>query len=185
MGKVWLLLLSSYSIIIFIWGRINSYRFFSIHRLHPQPPVGLRERLQGDDAMSAEKRSHSSIYLFYKCMYLYTTIGYCKHTTGNVGNTALQSSFHLTSPPPRCRSRSVCRLNPSFSWHTSAAWTPQERHSQHRSVNRDMSAMNTQICGTVALQGFLQSLLNTFCCIPLTMHFLLFLLHQNYINILQ
>lgn len=32
---------------------IWSYRLFSIHSLHPQPPVGLRQSLQGDDAMSA------------------------------------------------------------------------------------------------------------------------------------
>lgn len=35
---------------------ILSYRLFSIHGLHPQPPVGLRQSLQGDDAMSAGDR---------------------------------------------------------------------------------------------------------------------------------
>lgn len=33
----------------------KSYGFFPIHGLHPQSPVGLRERLQSDDAVSAPR----------------------------------------------------------------------------------------------------------------------------------
>lgn len=51
-------------------------------------------------------------------------------------NTASQSS--LTSPPPRCRSRSVCRWNQSSFWHTSAAGTSPVYRSPHHSVNSKM-----------------------------------------------
>lgn len=43
------------SVIVVNW--IYSYWFFPIHGLHPQPPVGLRESLQGDDAMPAHEQS--------------------------------------------------------------------------------------------------------------------------------
>lgn len=36
--------------------RVYSYRLFSIHSLHPQTPVGLRQSLQGNDAMSERQR---------------------------------------------------------------------------------------------------------------------------------
>lgn len=39
----------------------HTYRFFSIHGLHPQPPVGLGQSLQGDDAVSAHKRRSMSL----------------------------------------------------------------------------------------------------------------------------
>lgn len=108
-----------YCIIMVKWW-MYSYRFFSIHCLHPQPPVGLWESLQGDDAMSAEREKSSYPSTIQQQSYWNKCI---PQIVMLYLNTHSQSSFALTSPPLQCQSRSVCRLNPSSFWHTSAGWT--------------------------------------------------------------
>lgn len=55
----------------------------------------------------------------------------------HLSNSTPTTQSSLTSPPPRCQSRSVCRLNPSSFWHTSAAWTSRPCHSVRRSADRE------------------------------------------------
>lgn len=139
-----------------------SYRFFSIHCLHPQSPVGLWESLQGDDAMSAEtdRSFYPSTTQQIAMHYIHTlSVIFPSHLSttsmSKQKRLSIESVFLLTHER---------RLNISGVTFT----TP---FCEHRDV--ELSTLNLWYCSKETL------LLSTFRTILVFLHSLLFSLHKK------
>lgn len=78
---------------------------------------------------------------------------------------SLPSTCSLTSQPPQCQNRSVCRWNPAFFWRKSAAWTSPELRSPRRS-EKQFYILNFLFTGEFQVEKYLSAIMleRIYCC---------------------